>query len=132
MPASALDAMPPGAHLQGACCFPMKYGAYTKQLHELKRYAAVDVIPRDPYDVPVSLAKRLIAYQQIVLTRQQKRTYQHAIPLSETHGPCCCPCWRWTAFGGQAKYLIARRHYTAKQIAEVWGLEEGCGGGEGS
>lgn len=132
MPASALDAMPPDARLKGACCFPMKYGAYTKQLHALKRYAGVDVIPRDPYDVPVTLAKRLIAYQSIVLTPQQKRTYQLAIPLSKTRGPCCCPCWRWTAFGGQAKYLIARRNYTTKQIAEVWGLEEGCGGGEES
>jgi hypothetical protein len=131
MPASALDAMPPDARLQGACCFPMDYHAYATQRRALKRYAGVDVIPQDPYDVSVTLAKRLIGYQSIALTPEQTRTYQRAVPLSETKGPCCCPCWRWTAFGGQAKYLITRRSYSAKQIAEVWSLEEGCGGAGG-
>src|SRR5713101_4913039 len=60
MPASALDLMPSGSRLQGACCFPMNYDAYVKQLHELKRYAGVAAIPRNPYDIPVGLAKRLI------------------------------------------------------------------------
>jgi len=128
MPASALDAMPPGTRLQGACCFPMNFRAYAAQRRALKRYARVDVIPQDPYDVSVSLATRLIGYQSIALTPGEKRTYQRAVPISETKGPCCCPCWRWTAFGGQAKYLITRRDYSAKQIAEVWSLEEGCGG----
>jgi len=121
--------MPPGARLQGACCFPMNYHSYVRQVHELsRRYATVDVIPKDPYDIPVSLAKRLIGYQSIKLTPAQRRTYDQAKPLSATKGPCCCPCWRWTAFGGQANYLITRRHYTAQQIADVWSAEEGCGG----
>lgn len=63
MPASALDAMPAGARLQGSCCFPMDYRSYGNQVRDLKRYATVDVIPKDPYDIPVSLAKRLIAYK---------------------------------------------------------------------
>jgi hypothetical protein len=107
----------------------MDYHSYVNQRRDLDhRYAAVDVIPKDPYDIPVSLAKRLIDYQSIKLTPEQQRIYKRAIPLSTTKGPCCCPCWRWTAFGGQAKYLITRRHYSAKQIADVWSEEEGCGG----
>ena len=129
MPASALEAMAPGVRLQGACCFPMDYHSYVEQRRELeRRYADVDVIPKDPYDIPVSLAKRLIGYERIELTPAQRRTYERAKPLSDTKGPCCCPCWRWTAFSGQAKYLITRRHYTAKQVADVWSVEEGCGG----
>lgn len=129
MPASALDSMPPGSRLQGACCFPMDYRSYVNQVRELnRRYADVDVIPKDPYDISVSLANRLIGYQAIKLTPAQQRTYERAKPLSATKGPCCCPCWRWTAFGGQAKYLIIRRHYSARQIADVWSAEEGCGG----
>ncbi len=129
MPASALNAMAPGERLQGSCCFPMDYRSYVNQVRELnRRYAMVDVIPKDPYDIPVSLAKRLIGYQSIKLTPAQRRTYDQAKPLSATKGPCCCPCWRWTAFGGQANYLITRRHYTAQQIADVWSAEEGCGG----
>ena len=129
MPASALNSMPAGNRLQGACCFPMDYRSYVNQVRELeRRYAAVGVVPKDPYDISVGLAKRLIGYQSIELTPAQRRTYERAKPLSATTGPCCCPCWRWTAFGGQAKYLITRRHYSAQQIAEVWTLEEGCGG----
>lgn len=129
MPASALDAMGTGARLQGACCFPMDLKSYVNQVRELnRRYKMVDVIPKDPYDISVRLAKRLIAYERIQLTLAQQRTYARAKPLSSTKGPCCCPCWRWTAFGGQAKYLISRRHYTAREIADIWSAEEGCGG----
>ncbi len=128
MPASALYRMPRGSRLQGACCFPMDYGSYVRQVRQLKRYVAVAVIPRDPYDISVSLARRLIGYQRIKLTHAQRLIYNRAVPLSETKGPCCCPCWRWTAFGGQAKYLITRLRYSSRQVATVWSLEEGCGG----
>ena len=128
MPASALNAMAPSARLQGSCCFPMDFRSYVNQVRDLKRYAAVALIPKDPYDIPVSLGKRLIGYQSIKLTAKQQRIYNRAKPLSTTKGPCCCPCWRWTAFEGQAKYLISRRAYSAQQIAGVWSLEEGCGG----
>jgi hypothetical protein len=128
MPPSALNGMAAGSRLQGSCCFPMDFRSYVNQIRGLTRYGSVAVIPKDPYDVPVSLAKRLIAYESIKLTADEQRTYNRAKPRSETKGPCCCPCWRWTAFGGQAKYLITHRHYSAKQIAQVWSLEEGCGG----
>jgi len=129
MPASALESMPPGAHLQGSCCFPMDYQSYVNQVRELsRRYKRVDLIPKDPYDIPLRLAKLLIGYQSIELTPAQQRSYDRAKPLSETKGPCCCPCWRWDAFEGQAKFLIARRHYSARQIAAIWSAEEGCGG----
>jgi hypothetical protein len=129
MPASALESMPPGADLQGSCCFPMDYQSYVNQVRVLSRRSKrVDLIPKDPYDIPVRLAKRLIGYQSIELTPAQQRTYDRAKPLSETKGPCCCPCWRWDAFEGQAKFLISRRHYSARQIAAVWSAEEGCGG----
>ena len=133
MPASALHLMPAGAHLQGSCCFPMDYRAYVEQRRELsRRYTAVGVIPKDPYDIPVGLAVRLVSYESIRLTPAQQRIYNHAKPLSKTKGPCCCPCWRWSAFGGQARYLITRRHYSARQVAHVWSAEEGCGGPSGS
>ena len=133
MPASVLYLMSAKARLQGACCFPMDYRAYVDQRRGLsRRYASVGVIPKDPYDFPVSLAVRLVSYQSIRLTPAQQRIYNRAKPLSTTKGPCCCRCWRWTAFGGQAKYLITRQHYSAKQIADVWSTEEGCGGPAGS
>ena len=75
------------------------------------------------------LAIVAISYQQTIdITSRQQAVYDRAVRLSYEHGPCCCRCWRWTAFGGQAKYLITRRRFTAKRIAEVWGLEDGCGG----
>jgi hypothetical protein len=110
----------------------MNYAAYVKQRTGIRRYARVAVIPHDPYDVSVSLAKRLISYGGIKLTLAEQRVYDRAKPLSKTKGPCCCPCWRWTAFAGQAKFLITRRDYTARQIADVWSVEEGCGGPSGS
>mgnify|MGYP001602013669 CR=1 FL=1 len=36
--------------------------------------------------------------------------------------------WDWYAFEGLAKYLITEHDFTAGQIAEVWDLEDGCGG----
>ncbi|MGH8721059.1 MAG: hypothetical protein ACREU4_03680 [Burkholderiales bacterium] len=102
---------------------------YREQVAGLRRYADVPEIPRDPYDVPVALAKGLISYDEsIELDGAQQAIYDRAMKLSEEGGPCCCQCWRWTAFGGQAKFLITRRGYRAKQIAEVWELEDGCGG----
>ena len=34
------------------------------------------------------------------------------------------------SFEGQAKYLITEYGFNAEQIAEVWDLEDGCGGTE--
>lgn len=115
--------------LQGSCCSPMDLHRYTEQVKGLRRYAAVPEIPRDPYDIPVALAKRLLSYKQTIkLTPAQQSTFDRAMKLEGGHGPCCCQCWRWSAFSGQAKYLIARRGYSAQEIAGVWVLEDGCGG----
>ena len=37
-------------------------------------------------------------------------------------------CWRWNAFEGQAKFLITELHWSAQEVAELWDLEDGCGG----
>src|SRR5207245_5149288 len=103
--------------LQGSCCQPMVYSHYAKQIAVLRSYAAISEIPADPYDVPVALAKRLIAYDRsITLSQSQEVVYRQATTLAVEHGPCCCHCWRWSAFEGQAKELISKRRYTGVQI----------------
>ncbi len=127
--ADSIDSIAEDGYLRGACCGPMDRQHYGEQIAGLKHYSAESVVPRDPYDVPVDLAKRLISYQETIdVTPQQQAVYESAVRLSDEHGPCCCRCWRWTAFEGQAKYLITRRRFTPKQIAHVWDLEDGCGG----
>jgi len=107
----------------------MNFQRYARQMQGLRAYARVAEIPTDPYDVPVTLARRLTSYaESITLNRSQQAAYDGAVKLSHEHGPCCCHCWRWTAFEGQAKYLIARRGYSGRRIAEIWNLEDGCGG----
>jgi hypothetical protein len=124
-----LDKIAVRGRLQGSCCRAMVLSRYARQVSGLRTYAAVNEIPADPYDIPVSLAKRLIGYSgSIKLSWSQQAVYDQAVRLSDEHGPCCCHCWRWKAFEGQAKQPIARRQYTAAQIARVWDLEDGCGG----
>lgn len=125
----SLDSLATNGRLQGSCCSPMKFSHYTEQLSGLAQYASVKEIPQNPYDVSVRLAKRVTSYSdRIKLTAQQQTTYDQAVKLDDEHGPCCCHCWRWTAFEGQAKYLIAHRGYGSHQIAHIWDLEDGCGG----
>jgi len=115
--------------LQGSCCRPMVFDRYVQQVNGLQAFAAVAEIPADPYDIPVGLAKRLTGYgDSINFSGAQQAVYDHAVKLSDEHGPCCCHCWRWYAFKGQATALIARRQYGAAQVAKVWNLEDGCGG----
>lgn len=107
----------------------MNFQKYEEQVVGLKKYADISQIPEDPYDVPVSLAKQLFEYlKTIQLTPNQQAIYDQAAKLSKEGGPCCCRCWRWTAFEGQAKYLITQRNWSAQQIAGLWDLEDGCGG----
>jgi hypothetical protein len=102
---------------------------YQEQVEGLKKYADIPQIPGDPYDVPVYLAKQLFEYQKTIqLTRDQQATYDQAMQISEEGGPCCCRCWRWNAFKGQAKYMITELNWSAKEVAELWDLEDGCGG----
>ena len=115
--------------LQGSCCSPMDFQSYKKQINGLKKYSNIKVIPQDPYDIPVSLARQLLNYQKTIkLTSEQQKVYDEAVKLSDENGPCCCKCWRWYAFEGLAKYLITNYNFNAEQIAEVWDLEDGCGG----
>lgn len=121
--------MPDDARIQGSCCGPMDLHKYQEQVEGLNKYADIPQVPSDPYDVPVSLAKMLFEYQKTIqLTSDQQAIYDQAAELSEEGGPCCCRCWRWTAFEGQAKYLITELDWSAEQVAELWDLQDGCGG----
>lgn len=114
--------------LQGACCFPMDRARYAQQVRDLRPYRRSGLVPSDPYDVSVGLAKHLLRLRKIKLSPQGRASYRRATKASSLGGPCCCPCWRWQAFKGQAKFLIARRHYSAARVGALWKLEEGCGG----
>ena len=119
--------------LQGSCCTAMDFNRYKEQIEGLKKYANISVIPSDPYDVSVPLAKELLDYDKTyVLTQKQQAVYDEAMKMADEHGPCCCKCWRWYAFEGQAKYIIRNLDSTSNQVAEVWDLEDGCGGKENS
>ena len=115
--------------LQGSCCSKMDFHRYMEQIEGLKKYSQISQIPKDPYDIPVSLAKELLGYKNsIVLTSEQQMVYDGAMKMSHEHGPCCCKCWRWDAFEGLAKFLITKYNFNSEQIAEVWDLIDGCGG----
>jgi len=118
-----------GDRLQGSCCSKMDFHRYAEQVEGLKKYSSIEQIPKDPYDISVSLAKELLDYDKdIQLTAEQQSIYDEAVKLSHEGGPCCCKCWRWDAFRGLAKYLITQHNFNAEQIAEVWDLSDGCGG----
>lgn len=125
-----LAAMPATGRLQGSCCGPMRYSDYVKQINGLKAYAATDTIPRDPYDISVALAKHLLYLdRRLTLSPAEEKVFKQATKLADEHGPCCCKCWRWFAFEGQAKQFIRLQRYSAQQIAQIWDLEDGCGSG---
>lgn len=124
-----VSAMADSDRLQGSCCSPMDLHAYQEQVGGLKKYSKLNMVPKDPYDISVSLAKELLGYQEgIQLTEKEQGIYNEAVKMSAEGGPCCCRCWRWNAFEGQAKKLIRDESFTSEQIAELWGLEDGCGG----
>lgn len=117
------------SRLQGSCCSAMDFHRYKEQVEGLKKYSSIDKIPKDPYNIPVILAKELLDYQKnIELTSEQQAIYDKAMQLSHEKGPCCCKCWRWHAFEGLAKYLITEHNFKAEQVGEVWDLSDGCGG----
>ena len=127
---SSFATMAPSMRLQGACCGPMDaklYPTYVKQIHALAKYDH-RYVPSDPYNMSVGMARQLVAFNDtILLSSAQQQVFNNAMAFSTDHAPCCCHCWRWTAFEGQAKYFIARRHYTARQIGTLWSLDDGCG-----
>lgn len=115
--------------LQGSCCSEMYFHRYSEQIDGLKKFSNIELIPSDPYDVPATIAKKLLEYKKnILLSAEQQAIYDEAMKLSHEGGPCCCKCWRWDAFEGLAKYLITKYNSSAEQIAKVWDLEDGCGG----
>lgn len=120
-------------YLQGSCCFQMSYSSYSTQVSELKNFAGNPLIPQNPYNVSTNLAKQLWGYyQNITLTPAQQQVFNQAVNISKDTGgsgaPCCCTCWRYYAFYGQAKYFIAHDTYNATQLAYLWSAEKGCGG----
>lgn len=131
MTPQTVDSYSDNQNIQGACCGEMDFHRYQEQAEGLKKYSDISQIPEDPYNIPVSLAKELFGYQKsIVLTEKQQKIYDKAMAISAEGGPCCCRCWRFTAFEGQAKYLITKHNFKAEQIAYVWDLEDGCGGAD--
>ena len=123
-----LQTMPATAMLRGSCCTRMDLTHYEQQLAGLRQFSAIPQIPRDPYDISVGLGRQLVSYQSIPLDSAQQQSYNKAVVLSAEHGPCCCQCWRWNAFAGQARYLITHQRFAAAEVATVWNLEDGCGG----
>lgn len=127
--------MSDGNRLRGSCCSPMSLHRYSEQIEGLKKFKAVtgqniDKIPDDPYDISAGLAKELMSYYDMELTREEQKAYDYAMQNSSEKGPCCCKCWRWNTYGGLAKYLIRNYKFTGEQITELWNLSDGCGGDE--
>lgn len=115
--------------LQGSCCNPMDMAKYEWQVGGLRQYAGIDAVPADPYDIPVSLAKRLLAYERsITLDSGPQRIFDDAMRLTRDGAPCCCQCWRWHTTTGLAKYLIVERGFASAELAKVVDLLNGCGG----
>jgi hypothetical protein len=124
----AIPSMPAEARLQGSCCSPMDFHRYSEQIHGLKAFAEINLIPPDPYDIPAPLAARLMQFYETALTPDQQAAYDYAMRNSNERGPCCCRCWRWAVYGSLAKHLIRDRSFGGEQIARIWDLSDGCGG----
>src|SRR5437867_8015186 len=52
--------MASSTRLRGSCCQAMDFRHYAVQRRGLGAYRSLEAVPADPYDVPVSLAKRLL------------------------------------------------------------------------
>jgi hypothetical protein len=124
----SIDDMADSAELQGSCCSPMDMHRYTEQIDGLQKYKDIPEIPSDPYDINAGLAKQLKAHYDDQLTPQEQQAYDYAMQNSMEKGPCCCKCWRWYVYGGLAKLLIQKYHFTGQQVTEIWNLSDGCGG----
>ena len=124
----SIDSMADTAQLQGSCCSPMDMHRYSEQVEGLKKYKDIPEIPSDPYDINAGLAKQLKSHYDDQLTPDEQKAYDYAMANSMEKGPCCCKCWRWYVYGGLAKLLIQKYHFTGEQVTEVWNLSDGCGG----
>ena len=106
----------------------MSMHRYSEQIEGLKQYKDIPEIPSDPYDIDSSLAKSLKSHYEDTLSPKEQQAYDYAMANSMEKGPCCCKCWRWYVYGGLAKLLIQKYHFTGQQITEMWNLSDGCGG----
>jgi hypothetical protein len=134
-PSQVLSMTSNDENLGGQCCGALtNFKAYELQLQALSTFIDThgggDLIPADPYDVPVSLAKELTQYDtDIVLTADDQVVYDEALSSSH-HGPCCCKCWKWYMMSGLAKKLIEDEGWNARQVAQMWDLSSSCGHSE--
>lgn len=126
----AIATMPVTARLQGSCCSPMDAHRYLEQVAGLRKYRNSSMIPADPYDIPAGLAQKLLPRYGLALNATEQAAYDYAMERSDEGGPCCCRCWRWHVYGGLAKYLIREHGFSGEQVADIWDLSDGCGGGE--
>lgn len=123
-------------NLGGQCCGVLKdIGAYEEQLPALHSFieenGSIELIPKDPYDIPVIHAQTLIAFDtDITLTPEQQIIYDEAVALSHHGGPCCCKCWKWYMMSGLGKKLITDYNWDSEQLAELWDLSSSCGHAE--
>ncbi len=125
----SIPAMTDNQRLQGSCCSPMVFSKYKEQITGLKKYADVALIPSDPYDIPASLAKKLLEYDKTITpTVDEQKVLDKAVADSPEKGYCCCKCWRWYVYEGLSKYLVKEKHFTAQQITDVLANSDGCGG----
>ncbi len=125
----SIAGLPPGARLQGSCCSPMERAGYNNQVEGLKKYVGIPDVPPDPYDIDVSLAKKLMSYYDLKLLPGEQAAYDFAMANSAEKGPCCCGCWRWKVYGGLANLLIREHGFDGAKVTDVWNLSDGCGGG---
>ncbi len=120
-------------NLGGQCCGALKkVESYNLQLEALSNFIKdngnIELIPKDPYDVPVSHAKKLIQLDKdIVLSADQQQIYDEAMQMSHHGGPCCCKCWKWYVMSGLGKKLIVDYGWNAAKLAELWDTSSSCG-----
>ena len=124
----SIDSMPDSAQLKGSCCSAMNFDRYREQIEGLKKYKDIAEIPSDPYNINAGLDKELKSHYDVPLTPDEQKVYDYAMAHSMEKGPCCCKCWRWYVYGGLAKLLIQKYHFTGEQVTDVWDLSDGCGG----
>lgn len=124
----SIPKLPASARLQGSCCGPMDLEHYAEQLDGLKKLAAIEVVPPDPYDLAAPLAQQGLNASELKLEPKEQVEFDYAMQHADEGGPCCCRCWRWQVYTGLAKLLIRDQGFTGPQIAEFWDLSSGCGG----
>ncbi|MEK6860858.1 MAG: hypothetical protein AABY07_02705, partial [Nanoarchaeota archaeon] len=125
-------------NLGGQCCGVLKNAdQYRVQLDVIKSFIEehrehlgdnADLIPEDPYEVPVAHAQKLIRFDnEIILNSEQQAVYDKAVQMSHHGGPCCCKCWKWYVMSGLAKRLIVDNNVDAEFLAELWDISSSCG-----